>query len=90
MVKIPKTLWTHINTAFPNDVCLVATVLPSGYAQITPRGSTLVPLHRGFDGLNDGLHSTQVGHRDAQHSFHEADVPRRQPWMVSPRSNIAM
>ncbi len=33
MVKIPKTLWTHINTAFPNDVCLVAT---SGY------GSTLV------------------------------------------------
>ncbi len=42
MVKIPKTLWTHINTAFPNDVCLVATVLPSGYAQITPRGSTLV------------------------------------------------
>jgi hypothetical protein len=42
MVKIPKSLWTHINTAFPNDVCLVATVLPSGYAQITPRGSTLV------------------------------------------------
>jgi hypothetical protein len=42
MVKIPKTIWTHINTAFPNDVCLVATVLPSGYAQITPRGSTLV------------------------------------------------
>jgi hypothetical protein len=42
MVKIPKTLWTHINTAFPNDVCLVATVLPSGYAQITSRGSTLV------------------------------------------------
>jgi len=42
MAKIPKTLQTHINTAFPNDVCLVATALPSGYAQVTPRGSTLV------------------------------------------------
>jgi hypothetical protein len=42
MVEIPKTLWTHINAAFPNDVCLVATTLPSGYAQITPRGTTLV------------------------------------------------
>jgi hypothetical protein len=42
MVKIPKTLQPHINTAFPADVCLVGTVLPSGYAQITPRGSTQV------------------------------------------------
>jgi Pyridoxamine 5'-phosphate oxidase len=42
MAKIPKVLQTHINTAFPNDVCLVATVLPNGYAQVTPRGSALV------------------------------------------------
>jgi len=42
MPGIPKTLQVHINTAFPNDVCLVATVLPNGYAQVTPRGSTLV------------------------------------------------
>ena len=42
MVRIPKILQTHINTAFPNDVCLIATALPSGYAQVTPRGSTLV------------------------------------------------
>jgi hypothetical protein len=42
MAVIPKTLVTHIDTAFPNDVCLVATVLPNGYAQVTPRGSTLV------------------------------------------------
>ena len=42
MARIPKALQPHINTAFPNDVCLIATVLPTGYAQVTPRGSTLV------------------------------------------------
>ena len=42
MATIPKTLQPHINTAFPDNVCLVGTVLPSGYAQITPRGSTMV------------------------------------------------
>jgi hypothetical protein len=42
MPGIPKTLHTHIDTAFPNDVCLVGTVLPNGYAQVTPRGSTQV------------------------------------------------
>jgi hypothetical protein len=42
MRGIPKTLRTHINSAFPNDVCLIGTVLPNGYAQVTPRGSTLV------------------------------------------------
>ena len=42
MPGIPKTLQPHINSAFPNDVCLIGTVLPNGYAQITPRGSTQV------------------------------------------------
>ncbi|PWU22167.1 MAG: hypothetical protein C5B48_10530 [Candidatus Rokuibacteriota bacterium] len=42
MTTIPKTLHEHINTAFPANVCLVATVLPSGYAQVSPRGSTMV------------------------------------------------
>jgi hypothetical protein len=42
MATIPKTLHSHINTAFPTDVCLIGTALPNGYAQITPRGSTLV------------------------------------------------
>ena len=40
--RIPRTLPPHINSAFPNDVCLIGTVLPNGYAQITPRGSTQV------------------------------------------------
>jgi hypothetical protein len=42
VATIPKTLQPHINTAFPDNVCLVGTALPSGYAQITPRGSTMV------------------------------------------------
>jgi len=39
---IPRTLQPHINSAFPEHVCLVGAALPTGYAQITPRGSTMV------------------------------------------------
>ncbi len=42
MAIIPKVLHEHINTAFPQFVCLIGSVLPDGYAQITPRGSTMV------------------------------------------------
>lgn len=42
MAKIPKVLHEHINTAFPATPCLVATVLPNGFAQVSPRGSTMV------------------------------------------------
>ena len=42
VAKIPKALHEHINTAFPSHVCLVGTVLPSGFAQVSPRGSTMV------------------------------------------------
>ena len=42
MAKIPAVLHDPINKAFPANVCLVGTVLPNGYAQITPRGSTMV------------------------------------------------
>jgi hypothetical protein len=42
LAKIPKALHEHINSAFPVNVCLIATVLPNGYAQVTPRGSTMV------------------------------------------------
>lgn len=42
MATIPKALHEHINTAFPATVCLVATVLPNGFAQVSPRGSTMV------------------------------------------------
>jgi hypothetical protein len=42
VAKIPTVLHEHINTAFPANVCLVGTVLPNGFAQVTPRGSTMV------------------------------------------------
>jgi len=42
VAKIPSVLHEHINTAFPANVCLVATALPSGFAQVSPRGSTMV------------------------------------------------
>ncbi|HLH29585.1 MAG TPA: pyridoxamine 5'-phosphate oxidase family protein [Terriglobia bacterium] len=42
MAIIPKVLHEHINTAFPVNVCLVATALPDGFAQVTPRGSMMV------------------------------------------------
>lgn len=42
MSRIPRALHEHIDTAFPANVCLVATVLPDGFAQVTPRGSTMV------------------------------------------------
>jgi hypothetical protein len=42
VARIPKVLHEHINTAFPATLCLVATVLPNGFAQVSPRGSTMV------------------------------------------------
>lgn len=42
MAKIPKILHQPINTAFPANVCLIGSVLPNGFAQVTPRGSTMV------------------------------------------------
>jgi hypothetical protein len=42
MATIPKILQPHIDSAFPANVCLVGSVLPNGYAQVTPRGSTMV------------------------------------------------
>lgn len=42
MAKIPQKLHEHIDTAYPANVCLIGTVLPNGFAQITPRGSVMV------------------------------------------------
>jgi hypothetical protein len=50
MNKIPAALHEHINGAFPKNVCLVGTVLPDGFANISPRGSVVV-----FDGDTLGL-----------------------------------
>lgn len=39
---IPKSLHEYINSAFPQNVCLVGTVMKDGFANISPRGSTQV------------------------------------------------
>jgi hypothetical protein len=56
MAKIPKTLQPHINTAFPANVCLLGSVLPNGFAQVTPRGGTMV-----FDDQHIGLWERGTG-----------------------------
>ncbi|HEX3881377.1 MAG TPA: pyridoxamine 5'-phosphate oxidase family protein [Stellaceae bacterium] len=56
MAKIPCALHEPINSAFPANVCLVATALPNGYAQVTPRGSTMV-----FDDEHIGLWERGTG-----------------------------
>ncbi|MBO0689441.1 MAG: pyridoxamine 5'-phosphate oxidase family protein [Candidatus Dormibacteraeota bacterium] len=50
MATIPSILHEHIDTAYPENVVLVATVLPDGFAQVSPRGSTMVfdPDHIGL------------------------------------------
>jgi hypothetical protein len=42
MAKIPKALHGYINGAFPDNVCLLGTVLKDGFANISPRGRTQV------------------------------------------------
>ena len=42
MASIPKAVQPLIDGAFPQNVCLIGTVLDNGFAQITPRGSTQV------------------------------------------------
>ncbi len=50
MATIPKILQAHIDAAFPANVCLVGSVLPNGFAQVTPRGGAMV-----FDDGHIGL-----------------------------------
>ena len=42
MGKIPQSLHDYINTAFPQNVCLLGTVTSDGFANISPRGSVQV------------------------------------------------
>ena len=64
MATIPKALHSHINTAFPANVCLVGSVLPDGFAQITPRGGTMVYDDRHLALWERGKGSTSANMRD--------------------------
>jgi hypothetical protein len=64
MAKIPTVLQPHINAAFPANVCLVGSVLPSGWAQISPRGSTMVYDDQHIALWERGKGSTNAGMAD--------------------------
>ena len=64
MAVIPKVLHEHINTAYPAHTCLVGTVLPNGFAQITIRGSTAVYDDEHFSLWERGRGSTNASLTD--------------------------
>lgn len=89
MAKIPRVLHSHIDSAFPANVCLVGTVLPNGFAQVTPRGSTMV-----FDDEHIGLWERGSG-STAEHMTDGSRVtvyfrkPQLREEGVLPRGGIA-
>jgi uncharacterized protein len=89
VATIPKTLQPHINTAFPEHVCLVGTAQPDGYAQISPRGSTMV-----FDDEHIALWERGKGSTTASlHDGSKVTVYFRKPQLradgVLPKGGIA-
>lgn len=64
MAIIPKALHEHIHGAFPDYVCLIGTVLPSGYAQISPRGSVMAFDDEHFAIWERGKGSTNANLKD--------------------------
>lgn len=62
MAKIPAALHTHINAAFPQNVCLIGQIRPDGFPNASPRGSaqvfddaTLAFWNRGGRAAGDAL-----------------------------------
>lgn len=76
MTTIPKVLHEPINTAYPAHVCLIGTVLPNGYAQMTPRGSTMVFDDEHFALWERGRGSTNANLADGNCLLPEAATTR--------------
>ena len=89
MAKIPKILHEHIDTAFPANVCLLGSVLPNGFAQVTPRGGTMV-----YDDEHIGLWERGTGSSaDAMKDGSKLTIYFRKPSLredgTLPRGGIA-
>ncbi len=89
MAKIPTILQPHINSAFPANVCLVGSCLPNGFAQITPRGGTMV-----YDDEHIGLWERGTGSSaEAMRDGSKLTIYFRKPSLreegVLPRGGIA-
>ena len=89
MATIPKVLHEHINTAFPANVCLVGTVLPNGFAQITPRGSTMVYDDEHLALWERGKGSTNANLRDKSKVTVYLRKPQLREAGVLPKGGIA-
>jgi hypothetical protein len=89
MAKIPKVLQPHINSAFPENVCLLASVLPNGYAQVTPRGSTMVFDDEHLATWERGRGSTQGGLTDGAKLTVYFRKPQLRTEGILPRGGIA-
>ena len=89
MATIPKALHEHINTAFPANVCLVGTVLPNGFAQITPRGSTMVYDDEHLALWERGKGSTNANLRDKTKVTVFLRKPQLREAGVLPKGGIA-
>ncbi|MGC2523338.1 MAG: hypothetical protein WA417_11990 [Stellaceae bacterium] len=89
MAKIPKILHSHIDTAFPANVCLVGSVLPSGFAQITPRGGTMVYDDEHLALWERGKGSTHANLRDGTQLTVYFRKPQLREEGILPKGGIA-
>jgi hypothetical protein len=89
VATIPKVLHEHINTAFPANVCLVGTVQPSGYAQISPRGSTMVYDDQHLALWERGRGSTNAALRDGAKVTVFLRKPQLREAGVLPKGGVA-
>ena len=89
MASIPKVLHEHINTAYPTNVVLIGTVLPDGFAQITPRGSTMVFDDTHFATWERGRGSTTGSLTDGSRVTVFFRKPELRQSGVLPRGGIA-
>jgi len=89
VVRIPKTLHEHINTAYPTHVCLIGTVLSDGYVQITPRGSTMVFDDEHFALWERGKGSTTANLKDGSKVTVFFRKPALREAGILPRAGIA-
>ncbi len=89
MAKIPKVLHEHINTAFPANVCLLGSVLPNGFAQVTPRGGTMVYDDEHIGLWERGSGSSAEAMRDGSKLMIYFRKPSLREEGVLPRGGIA-
>jgi hypothetical protein len=89
VAAIPKVLHEHINTAYPQFTCLIGTVLPNGFAQVTIRGSTAVFDDEHFSLWERGRGSTNASLTDGTKvTIFFRKVPLRESGLL-PRGGVA-